>query len=154
MNQKEKLKLFWKITDLINKTYCSGKLAIKDIRFFNDPKRFGYDHYKIHKDSRGRVIGYPCKGHYDLKRNIIFILDNKKDLNTTCSIAHIINFLHELAHAQQIQLRGQHYQKKFANHKHISKKTYHRIMHDYEWDKICKDYWTIFDKHASIGVKR
>ena len=84
MNPQQKLKLFWKIINHLNKKFCKNKLVIKKITLFRkeDLHKSFPDHY----------------GWYFMDRRDILI---REDL----SLVSQLNILsHELAHAYQFQI--------------------------------------------------
>ncbi len=89
MNKQQKLKLFWKITNHLNKKFCKDKIKINKIIFLRkiiNPKR---------KD-KGTTYGY-----YRIRDKTIAILKDAPEvykLETLC---------HELAHAYQHQILRQ-----------------------------------------------
>ncbi|MEK6918526.1 MAG: SprT-like domain-containing protein [Nanoarchaeota archaeon] len=83
MENKEKILLFKKITLLINKKFCKGKLVIKEINLFDG----------FHKKRE-------VKGYYKIKKRIISIGENNSLLS------QINTLIHELAHAYSRQISG------------------------------------------------
>ena len=93
MNNRDRLKLFWKIFNYINKRFCNHELTINKIVFF---KRI-----KLKKCWKTNVIGY-----YDRNDKAIGIRQEG------ILICQIDNLCHELTHAYQDQIlndkRGRH----------------------------------------------
>ncbi len=87
MNNKQKLKLFWKIIKSINKKICKNKIAISKIVFFMNIS---------HKEKSCRVT----QGYYNIHKKEIGIKNNLS------LVQQIDNLCHELAHAYQHQILG------------------------------------------------
>ena len=84
MNNKEKLKLFWKITKHINKKFCNNQLEISRIIHF---KKGDLDKSFPNKDG----------WYFNEKKSILI----KKD---EALVMQLIILAHELAHAYQHQI--------------------------------------------------
>lgn len=112
MKQKEKLKLFWKITDLINKKYCHEKIVIKKI-------------YLVSAQLWSAESDEGCYGFYNRKKKIIVIKEKETILS------QIRTLVHELVHSYQYQVLD--YEKKKA--KCGSRKQWEKFIHNKSFDK-------------------
>ncbi|MFH1311096.1 MAG: hypothetical protein ABIH65_01685 [Nanoarchaeota archaeon] len=115
MQQKEKLKLFWRIINHLNKKFCKNKLVIKDIIFLTK------DELNKLKE-KGRE---PC-GIYMIEEKVIAV---DKELSLVGSIT---NLCHELTHAYQHQIEHNHR----GGHNKVGGKVYLKFMK--ATDKILK----------------
>lgn len=113
MNDIQKLRLFWKIIDIVNKKFCKNKLKINSIAFFK----------KCNKDKK------TCKavttGYYTVYSKRIGINSN------TSLICQIDTLCHELAHVYQHQILGHS-----GRHDKRGGKIYQKFLK--ETDKILK----------------
>jgi len=142
MNQKEKLKLFWKITNLVNKKICRGNLRINKIYFFT------------HVPKRKKDI---TSGFYDSKSETIHILNGKEEIKRRRTIHQVVVLMHELAHAIELQMSVEYYQKEYDKHKNKNGKLLYekqkKIDHGKKWEKTCRKIWTIVEEHIKIDIK-
>ena len=107
---KERLDLFWKIANYVNKEHCKGKLDVKEIII----SKKGY---------KKGILG--C---YSAKTKNIWM---KEDLDPVHSIKVLI---HELAHAYQMTFYQKQYHKWVDFHSEemgkINENKYNEIVHD------------------------
>jgi len=136
MNHKEKLKLFWKITRLINRKHCRGKLKINKIVLSNK-------HDKKH----------PQMGYYRPAKKEIGIFENRKHHSSKMVHFQITTILHELAHAHQWQFMEGYYKNKLNRTKRLTYNARKKIMHDKKGNKILKKFHDTLNRNIMIKIK-
>lgn len=123
MEDKNKIKLFWKIVDLINRKFCENKLVIHEIVLIERRKKSrGY--YR----NRDRIIG--------IKKNRLLI-DQIKTL------------VHEISHAYQHQILKKYYNQKISKNKGIGIKV---IFHDSVLKRIYKKFLKEVDDNLGYNL--
>jgi len=114
MNAQQKLKLFWKITNHINKKFCYNNLLINEIIFLTREK--------VKEMGQEKDLG----GVYMVNQKVIGI---NKEISF---IGQIETLCHELTHAHQHQIENYHRD----GHNKAGREIYRKFTK--ETDKIVK----------------
>lgn len=139
MNPQQKLKLFRKIINHLNKKFCGNKLVINNITLFKKGdlhKSFPDNNGWYSRDGKGILI------HED-----------------TPLVNQIRILIHEFVHAWQWQIEGEYYERMIKNEKkkegikRLSNKGYNKIVHDKKSQVIYDKLFKETDKILKISIK-
>jgi len=128
MNNKQRLKFFWKITKIINKKFCKNKLKIKDIIFFRKKKR-------LFRNTVGIYV-------HDFK---VIMLRESIPIQLQIKI-----LCHELAHVYERQIIKIDYSN--IHKKRLGSKKYYKCAHNKKFHRLFDKFLKEVIKNFKIDI--